>query len=172
MRFLGATGLAAVFVSSLPFCGGICQAQDLSPRAYLITPIHSNAVNLTYSFLDGGLEFDGAVPITGATARINLQIFGYYHSFKLFGRSANFAASLPYGVGHFNGTVAGAEAHAYRSGLLGPTFRFSVNLIGGPAMNAQDFMKWQQKTLLGVSFRFVPLAGQYDPSKLVNLGNN
>jgi hypothetical protein len=127
---------------------------------------------LTYSFLDGGLEFEGNVPITGANARINLPIVGYYHSFKLFGRSANFGVSLPYGVGHFSGTVVGAETYAYRSGLLAPTFRFSVNLIGGPAMNVPDFIKWRQKTLLGVSFRFVPLSGQYDPTKLINFGTN
>src|SRR5690349_4471796 len=44
-----------------------CWAQDLAPRAYLITPLHSNAVNLTYSFFHGGLDFNGVVPITGAT---------------------------------------------------------------------------------------------------------
>ena len=172
MRSLVATGLAALLISGYSFCAGTCRAQDLSPRAYLITPNHSNAVNLTYSFLDGGVEFEGTVPITGAKARINLALFSYYHSFKFFGRSANFTAALPYGVGHFSGTVVGAETYAYRSGLLAPTLRFSVNLIGGPAMGVQDFAKWRQKRLLGVSFRFVPLAGQYDPTKLINLGNN
>jgi hypothetical protein len=34
---------------------GVAYAQDLAPRAYTITPVHSNAVILTYSFLDGGL---------------------------------------------------------------------------------------------------------------------
>src|SRR6516164_9586730 len=108
-----------------------CLAQDLSPRAYLITPVHSNAITLTYSFFDGNIVFDGTIPITGATARASVPILTYYHSFNFFGRSANFAASLPYSVGHFDGTVVGAELHTYRSGLLAPTFRFSVNLIGG-----------------------------------------
>jgi hypothetical protein len=172
MRFLGATRREVLLFLSLPFCAGICRAQDLSPRAYIITPNHSNAINLSYAFFDGGLEFEGDVPITGARARFNVSIFTYYHSFKLLGRSANFAATLPYGVGNFNGTVVQAEVHAYRSGLLAPTFRFSVNLIGGPAMTAQEFAKWRQKTILGVSFRFVPASGQYNPTKLVNLGNN
>jgi hypothetical protein len=39
-------------------------------------------------------------------------------------------------------------------------------------MNAQEFIKWKQKSILGVSLRFVPLTGQYDPTKLINLGNN
>lgn len=50
-------------------------AQDLAPRAYIITPMHSNAVTLTYSFFDGDLLFDGEVPITGATACAHVSIF-------------------------------------------------------------------------------------------------
>jgi hypothetical protein len=35
-------------------------AQDLAPRAYLVTPIHANAVTLTESFYYGGLNFTDA----------------------------------------------------------------------------------------------------------------
>ena len=154
------------------FIAGNCQAQDLAPRAYLITPNHSNAITLSYSFFDGNLDFPGNVPITGSTATVNLAIITYYYSFNCFGRSANFAAYLPYGVGNFNGTVVGAETHAYRSGLFPVGFRFSVNLIGGPAMNLEEFRKWKQKILVGLSFRLVPPTGQYDPTKLINFGTN
>jgi hypothetical protein len=34
-------------ISSLFFALGTCSAQDLAPRAYLVTPLHSNAVTLT-----------------------------------------------------------------------------------------------------------------------------
>jgi len=150
----------------------ICLTQDLAPRAYVITPVHSNAVTLSYSFFDGSLTFDGTVPITGATARFNVSVFNYSHSLNFFGRSANFLISLPYGVGNFRGNVVGAEVLAYRSGFLPASLRFSVNIKGGPAMNAQEFSKWNQKTILGVGLRVVPLTGQYDPTKLINLGTN
>jgi len=68
--------------------------------------------------------------------------------------------------------VTGAEAHAYRSGLLDSFYRFSVNLKGGPAMPPQDFLKWRQKMLIGASVKLVAPTGQYDPTKLINLGNN
>jgi hypothetical protein len=147
-------------------------AQDLAPRAYLITPTHSNAVTLSYAFFSGNLLFAGAVPITGATARVSVAAFNYSHSMSFFGRTASLLAVLPYGVGNFHGTVAQAEAHAYRSGLLDSVFRFSVNLKGGPAMDVREFMKWQQKTLLGASIKVVPPTGQYDPAKLINYGTN
>jgi hypothetical protein len=159
--------LAALFSLS-----SFAMGQDLAPRAYLITPIHSNAVTLTYAFFDGELLFDGTVPITGATARASVPVISLTHSMRFLGRSANFSVSLPYGVGNFRGTVVGAETHAYRSGLFDSSYRFSVNLIGGPAMDVTDFRKWKQKTLVGFSFRMVAPTGQYDPTKLINYGAN
>jgi len=159
----GALGLCA---------SGMACGQDLAPRAYVITAVHSNAVTVTYSYNTGNLLFDGAVPITGATANISTPIFTYYHSLNFFGRSANVAVSLPYGVGNFRGTALGAEQHAYRSGLLDSFYRFSVNLKGGPAMQPAEYLKWHQKMLIGVSVKIVAPTGQYDPTKLINWGNN
>ena len=147
-------------------------AQDLSPRAYVITPVNSNAIILTYSFYEGSLLFNGAIPITGSTGVYNVPVFSYYRSFNFFGHSANVNGSLPYAVGNFQGTLVGQERHLYRSGLLDSGFRLSVNLKGGPAMPAQEFRKWRQKTLLGVSLRVIAPTGQYDPNKLVNWGIN
>jgi len=148
-------------------------AQDLSPRAYVINPLHSNAVILTWSFFDGSLQFNGTAPITGATGTYQVPIISYYHSFGFFGRSANITGSLPYAVGNFQGTVlGGARTKIYRSGLVDSAFRLSVNLKGGPAMPAQKFMKWQQKVLLGASLKVVAPTGQYDPTKLINWGAN
>jgi len=149
-----------------------CSAQDLAPRAYLVTPLHSNAVTLTYSFYDGSILIDGTTPITDATARANVAVLSLSHSLNFFGRSANFLVSLPYGVGNFRGKVAEAETLAYRSGLLPVTLRFSVNLKGGPAMNLDEFTRWRQTTILGVSIKVLPLTGQYDSTKLINFGSN
>jgi len=148
------------------------RAQDLAPRAYVITPIHSNAVTLTYSFSDGGVFLNNAIPVPDASGMIHVSVFTYFHSLSFFGRTANFTATLPYGVGHFQGTVMDNETKPYRSGLLDSTFRFSVNLLGGPAMSVKEIQSWQQKTILGVSLRVVAPTGQYDPTKLLNNGAN
>src|ERR1017187_7627036 len=78
-------------------------AQDLAPRAYTLTPIHANAVTVTYGFYDGALLFNGVVPVNNATGKYNVPVLSYYHSFKMFGHFANVTASLPYAVGHFEG---------------------------------------------------------------------
>ena len=147
-------------------------AQDLAPRAYVITPIHSNAVVLTYSYFNGNLNFDGTVPITDAKASASVPIFSLYHSFRMFGRSANFTASVPYGVANFHGTALGNETNAYRSGMLDSVYRFSVNLFGGPALEPRQFVKWKQRTLIGASIRIVAPTGQFDSTKLINWGND
>ena len=148
------------------------RAQDLSPRAYVITPLHSNAITLTYSFYHGGLLFNGAAPITGATGTYSVPVFTYYHSFGIFGHSANVNASLPYAVGIFQGKVVGEHTRLYRSGLFDSSFRLAVNLKGGATMEPKDFVNWKQKTLFGLSLKVIVPTGQYDPTKLINWGAN
>ncbi|MGB0125251.1 MAG: transporter [Silvibacterium sp.] len=150
----------------------LLRAQDLSPRAYVITPLHANAIIMTGSFYHGSVLFDGAAPITGATGTYGVSVLTCYHAFSFMGRSANLNASLPYAVGNFQGHVAGLQQQIYRSGLLDFSSRVSVNLRGGPSMPIQEFRKWKQKTLLGVSLKVVAPTGQYDPTKLVNWGAN
>jgi hypothetical protein len=146
-------------------------AQDLAPRAYLITPTHSNAATLTWSFYDGDLDFAGSIPVV-TTGTYNVPVFSYYHSINVFGRSANITASLPYGVGTFEAEALGRGRSAYRSGLVDLGVRFSINLIGGPAMPAEQFAKWKQKNILGASLRVIAPTGQYSPTQIVNWGIN
>src|SRR5256886_1783048 len=167
------------FTPKLVLCGliltwpfGLSHAQNLAPRAYVIAPVRTNAVTLTYSFTDGGIFLNGAVPATNTSARIYTSVFAYFHTLSVFGRSANVTASLPYGVGTFQGTIMSSETTVHRSGMIGVGIRFSVNLLGGPAMDLKHFREWRQKTILGLSLSVVPPTGQYDPTKLINFGVN
>jgi hypothetical protein len=152
--------------------GHMTMAQTLAPRAYVITPVNANAITLSWSFFDGGVNLNGAIPVTGATGTYHVPVISYYHSFSMFGRSANVTGFLPYGVGTFQGSVLGTQQQIYRSGLLDLGLRFSVNLKGGPAMAAPQFFKWKQKTLLGASLTVVSPTGQYDPTHLINWSIN
>ena len=121
--FFKLVSLAAIFVGSLRL---LC-AQDLRPRAYVITPIHSNAVIVGYAFNDGSIFFGTVLPITNASGQYSVPNISYYHSLSFFKRSANFTATLPYVVGTFQGEVKGNQQSIYRSGLADSVFRFSVN---------------------------------------------
>jgi hypothetical protein len=162
---------AALRLSAL-LLASVLHAQDLAPRAYLITPLHSNAVTLTSSFSDGSINFNGALPVRDAKGKYCVPIFNYYHSFGLFGRSSSIVVALPYGVGNFQGTAQGVEPHLYRSGLVDSVYRFSMNVKGGRALPQREFIKWRQKVLLGASLKVIAPTGQYDPTKLINWGAN
>ena len=148
------------------------KAQDLTPRAYLITPTGSNALILSYSYNTGNILLDPTIPITDLKAQFQVPILSYYHSFGFFGRSANVAVALPYGYGHFEGLVYDSATRISRSGLADARMRFSVNLRGGPAMRLPEFVKYRERTIIGASITMVVPTGQYDPARLINPGAN
>jgi hypothetical protein len=149
-------------------CAEAACAQDLTPRAYVITPTTSNAVGLTYSYSNGSVFTDPTLPLTDFTARFHTQILSYYRSFGLAGRSANVAVALPYVAGNFRAIVAGDESRIYRSGLADSRVRVSVNLKGGPAMGVKEFLEWREKLTIGASLTVTIPAGQYDAARAIN----
>jgi hypothetical protein len=173
LRLLVRTLFALLIGSLALLCDSSgCRAQDLTPRAYLITPIHSNAIVVSYSFETGDILLNPTLPISNTKGTLHAPILSYAHSFSFFGRSANIALVLPYGVGNFTGQVNGAPEAVRRSGLYDGDVRFSVNLKGGPAMNLRQYLQWKQKTVIGASVTVTAPTGQYDPMRLVNLGSN
>lgn len=58
------------------------------------------------------------------------------------------------------------------NGLGDPAFRLSVNFYGAPALTLPELAQWKQDLVLGASLRvFVPL-GQYDDTRVINIGAN
>src|SRR3954463_15011696 len=96
-------------LQALLIAATISSAQDLVPRAYLVTPKGSNAITLSWSRNSGEVTFDPSVPITDTKGSVETQVLSFYHSYGLFGRSSNVVVSLPYTVANFQGVVAGTE---------------------------------------------------------------
>ena len=147
-------------------------AQDLTPRAYVITPVRSNAVIFSYAYNSGEILLDPTIPIEDLNAQLHVPILSFYHSFNFFSRSANVAVAVPYGYGHFRGRVLGDDTRITRSGLADSRIRVSVNLLGGPAMTVPEFVKHRERVIIGASVTVVVPVGQYDPARLINPGAN
>lgn len=162
---------AVVLFSVWVALAGVCKAQSLSPRAYVIVPVHSNAVTLTYSLNAGNVVFND-LPVTNSSGRIGSEIFGLFHTFDCFGRSANVTVLLPYAIGHFQGDVNGMHQQLYRSGLGAAAARVSVNLYGAKAMNLEEFSRWKQRMVIGASLTVLTPTGQYDGTRLINIGEH
>ena len=169
MTWRGRLG-TAVILCSVP---ALCAGQDLTPRAYLITPVSANAVGLTYALSKGEITFDPTLPVTDASGTVHTPVLTYYYAFGLLGRSANVTGALPWADGYFQASVGGVSREAHREGLLDSTFRVAVNLFGGPALTAAEFVKTPpSKYILGTSLRIVAPTGQYVSTRAINPGNN
>jgi hypothetical protein len=147
-------------------------AQELEPGAYWPLPAGLNIVTVVNSFNWGDLAFDPAAPIDEASARINTTALSFTRAFSLAGRSANAGGALPVIGGHVEGLYLGEAAEVGRFGQGDPRLRLAVNLYGAPAMTPKAFATYQQGTIVGVSLSVAPPLGQYDSTKLINLGTN
>ena len=147
-------------------------AQDLEPRAYTNIPRGLNFVLAGYSYSQGGMVFDPAIPLQNADIQIHGAVFAWARSIKVGPMSGKVDAILPYGWLSGSAEYDGQTVTRVVSGLADPRIRMSVNFIGAPSLPLSGFRDYKQNFVLGGSLQvFLPL-GQYDPLRLVNLGTN
>jgi len=162
----------ALSAALVVFTAPLFNSQTLAPRAYLITPVDSTALTVTSDVRRGAVLFDASTPLTDPSGTIWLITPTYYHSLSFFGRSSNISVALPYVVSRFQALILGQRRRTNRLGFGDSGLRFSVNLMGGPAMKLSQFMKWKQNRVLGASLLVQLPTGQYDSHQLINIGTN
>lgn len=166
----GKVSLAILCSILLTFSGA--WAQSLDPRSYSNAPVGLNILVAGYAYAEGKIAFDPTVPIVNAHYDTNTEIIDYSRVLDVWGNSAKFEVALPYssfsGSAVFNGQPRQREV----SGFNDPQFRFSINFVGAPALTPQEFAGYQQDLVVGASLLVTVPLGQYDDSKLINLGNN
>jgi len=148
-------------------------SQDLEPRLMSAIPTGGNFVVASYSYSAGNILLDNSLPIEDLKANLNNFVFAYARSFSLFNKLAKFDVIAPYSFGNFEGVVSSIDSSTSRSGFGDPLIRLSMVLIGSKPVGLTDFFKQEQKKFnLGAYIRVRPPMGQYDPTKLINLGAN
>ena len=147
-------------------------AQELEPGAYWPLPRGLNIVTVLDSINWGDVTFEPAAPIDEASAIINTTGLAVARAFGLAGRSAHASVMVPVVGGHVEGLYLGEFAEVGRFGLGDPRLKLAVNLFGAPSMTAKEFAAYQQRGIVGVSLTVAPPLGQYDSSKIINLGTN
>jgi hypothetical protein len=163
---------ALLCVAALVFTATHACAADLEPRAYVNTPVGLNFLIAGYAYSEGGLSTNASSPIKDAQLRIHTEILAYARTLDVWGKSGKFDVILPYSQLSGTAKVDGQPRERQVSGLHDPRFRFSVNFYGAPALSMQEFANYRQDILIGASVQVSAPVGQYDSSKLVNLGTN
>lgn len=157
---------------SLIIIGPGAGAEDLEPRSYANTPVGINFLLMGYSDLHGNVTANPSVPLQDAKLNIKTVVFAFARSLDVWGRSGKFDIIVPEAKLRGSALFAGEPRERNVTGLIDPRFRFSVNLYGAPALSLAEFPGYQQDVIIGASLAITAPLGQYDASRLINLGNN
>ncbi len=152
--------------------GDLARAQDLEPKAYSASPVGAAFLVLGYAHSRGGVLTDPTLPLEDVNAKVNGVPFAAGYTFGLFGKLALVTGALPVGWADVSGRILEESRSVTRKGLTDARLKLSVNLAGNPAMGARAFSKAPRKTIVGTSLTVVAPTGQYDGTKLINLGSN
>jgi hypothetical protein len=164
--------LKCSFAVALASLAGFASAQDLEPRLYTNVPVGINFLGVGYAYSDGNVLFDPAVALENAEIEIDGPALGYGRSVRL---------------GPFSGKVDGAVARVCLDGaadyegervtrsvcgLSDARARVTVNFLGAPPLTRQQAAGYVQDWVFGGSLQLGLPIGDYDPTRLVNIGAN
>lgn len=150
-------------------------AQELAPRAYWPSPVGTKVATVGVSYVTGDAVPDRSLPLTGVDSTISTVHFGYRQTVNLWDRTANFTIELPLTSGETVGVQdTGVDLNRDYDGVGDLAATFSINFMGAPAMDGQQFGSLRQNPhpILGGSIKLVAPTGTYNPKRLINVGAN
>ncbi len=163
---------AALVAATIVVPGRSVHAQALEPRSYVNTPVGINFLLLGYGYTEGDVGFDASSPIKDAKVNVHSGLLAYARSLDVWGLSGKVLAALPFAEASGSAKVAGQGRDRQVFGLADPLLRVSVNVYGAPALSMEDFPTYRQDIIAGVSLQVTAPLGQYDSTKLLNVGTN
>lgn len=157
----------------------IASAADDGPRMYWNGPVGLNIMQ-TYSWKINGNAIlpSGALFDRDASVDMDLVLMGYNRIFDFFGNSAIFTTMVTAGSASASlpvpSTPTSPAASLVQStrGYGDVYFQGTFNLLGGPALSAEEFASYEQDTLLSLLVGLSTPTGEYDSDRLLNLGAN
>ncbi|WP_295399912.1 transporter [uncultured Thiocystis sp.] len=146
------------------------QAQDIEPRAFSNAPVGVNFLIAGYAYTRGGIAFDSALPVKNPQLETSSMVLAYARVLDVWGKSAKFDAIVPYTWLSGSADYHGQPLERVVDGFTDSKLRFSVNLYGAPALRLKEFKAYRQDVIVGASLQVSVPWGQYDESRLVNIG--
>jgi hypothetical protein len=147
-------------------------SQDIEPRAYANAPVGVNFLVAGYAYTQGGLAFDSALPVSNPQLETDNGVFAYARVIDLWGNSAKIDAIIPVTQLAGSADFRGGKVEREVDGLGDAKFRLSTNLYGSPALSLQEFKNYRQDLIFGGSLQVTVPTGQYDETRLINIGAN
>ena len=163
---------AAVVAAIIVLPERTVHAQALEPRSYANTPVGINFSLLGYGYTEGDVSVDASSPVKDAKVNVHAGLLAYARSLDVWGLSGKVLGVLPIAEASGSAKVAGQGRDRQVFGLADPLLRISVNVFGAPALSMKDFPTYRQDIIVGVGLQVTAPLGQYDSTKLLNIGTN
>ena len=125
-----------------------------------------------YAHSSGALATDPTLPLEDGELSTDGLVLAYARVIEVHGQSGKVDVVWPYMWLDGNALYAGEPVQRRVAGSGDPRLRLSVNLHGAPALELKDFATYQQGTIVGCSVQVSLPLGQYDDTRVVNLGAN
>lgn len=162
--------LFACFILAVSYIPDEACAQFTAPRAYDNTPIGTNQLELSYSYVHANASIDTSLVIPGANFNLNQGTIDYTRYLGLLHRLTWAEATLP--VAGLSGSITGTNIQGSTVGVGDSSYQLAMLLKGGPALTMAQFQSYKPTTSLGVSLTFTAPTGSYHSNKILNLGSH
>lgn len=150
----------------------IAGAQEIEPRSYSNAPVGVNFLIVGYAYTSGGIPTDSGLPIIDPQLVTSNAVFAYARSLDLWGKSGKFDAIVPRTWLSGSANYAGEPVERVVNGFGNALLRLSINLYGAPALGLKEFSDYEQDLIVGASLQVSVPSGQYDDTRVVNIGTN
>jgi hypothetical protein len=147
-------------------------AQSMEPLSYTNSPIGLNFLIAGFGYQSGNVLVDPSLPLKDVHATVDSAFLAYSRVIDCWGQSGSITLVMPYARLSATGDVFEQRMSVERLGITDLSMRLSINLYGAPALSLNEYSKYHQDTIVGVTVQVTAPSGEYMPSKLVNIGTN
>jgi hypothetical protein len=145
-------------------------AQFTVAHNYDNTPIGVNLLEISYAYVHANASLDPSLIVAGANFNLNQGNISYTRYFGFVHRLVWVQASVP--LASLSGSVSGTTIQGSVSGTGDSSYAVSALLKGGPALTVEQFENHRPTTTVGMTLTISAPTGQYNSSKLLNLGSD
>jgi hypothetical protein len=147
-------------------------AQEFEPRTYAVAPVGLNFVALGYGFATGAVFMDPTIPAEDVDADIHLVLARYIRTLRLFNRPSKLKLVLPWSDGHWDGYLEDEFRTRDATGLGDARLVLETQFSGAEVKRPVEMVGYRPKTVWGARLQIVLPTGNYDNTKVINLGAN
>lgn len=148
------------------------RAQEFEPRTYSVTPPGLNFVALVYGFANGAVFMDPSLPVDDVDADVHLVVGRYVRTLELFGLPSKVKVVLPWSSGHWEGFLEDEFRIRDARGIGDARLVLEMQFAGAEPSEVPVPAADRDETVWGARLQVITPTGEYDSSKLINLGAN